>query len=83
MFALRSGKYKYIQYYGLWTQNELYDLEKDPNEMENLIADPQYKNLTKGFSTEIFDWLQNTNGMQIPLKRNDYPKIDHKHRGQY
>jgi arylsulfatase A-like enzyme len=83
MFAVRSGKYKYIHYYGLWTQNELYDLEKDPNEMQNLIADPQFRDLIKGFSNELFDWLQNTNGMQIPLKRNAYPKIDHKYTGQY
>ncbi len=83
MFAVRSGKYKYIHYYGLWTQNELYDLEKDPYEMQNLVADPQYAGLTKQFSTQIFDWLQNTGGMQIPLKRNVYPKIDHKYKGQY
>jgi len=83
MFAVRSGKYKYIHYYGLWTQNELYDLEKDPYEMQNLIADPKYTPMTKDFSAQIFDWLQNTNGMQIPLKRNVYPKIDHKYKGQY
>lgn len=83
MFALRSGKYKYIHYYGLWTQNELYDLEKDPYEMQNLIANPEFKEMSKKFSQEIFDWLQSTNGMQIPLKRNNYPKIDHKYRGQY
>ena len=83
MFAVRSGKYKYIHYYGLWTQNELYDLEKDPGEMQNLIEDEQYREMTKNFSAEIFDWLQRTNGMQIPLKRNVYPKIDHKYKGQY
>ena len=83
MFAIRSGKYKYIHYYGLWTQNELYDLEKDPYEMQNLIAEPQHKQLTKELSTQLFDWLENSNGMQIPLKRNSYPKNDHKYRGQY
>jgi arylsulfatase A-like enzyme len=83
MFAVRSGKYKYIHYYGLWSQNELYDLEKDPYEMNNLIADPQYKEMAKGFSGEVFEWLQSTGGMQIPLKRNVYPKIDNKYPGQY
>ncbi|MDQ2657267.1 MAG: DUF4976 domain-containing protein, partial [Bacteroidota bacterium] len=62
---------------------ELYDLEKDPHEMQNLIADPQYKEMSKDFSAQIFDWLENTGGMQIPLKRNTYPKIDHKYKGQY
>jgi N-acetylglucosamine-6-sulfatase len=83
MFAVRSGKFKYIHYYGLWTQNELYDLERDPDEMQNLIADPQWSQVTKQLSAEIFDWLQTTNGMQIPLKRNVYPKVDHKYKGQY
>jgi arylsulfatase A-like enzyme len=83
MFAVRNGKYKYIHYYGLWTQNELYDLEKDPYEMQNLIADPQYREMTKELSGQIFDWLESTGGMQIPLKRNVYPKIDHKYKGEY
>lgn len=83
MFAVRNGKYKYIQYYGLWTQNELYDLESDPNEMNNLIADPKFKDLTRDLSAQIYNWLGETGGMQIPLKRNVYPKIDHKYRGQY
>lgn len=83
MFAVRTGKYKYIHYYGLWTQNELYDLEQDPFETHNLIADPKYRDMTKDLSGQIFDWLQNTGGMQIPLKRNVYPKIDHKYKGQY
>lgn len=83
MFAVRRGNFKYIHYYGLWTQNELYDLEKDPYEMNNLIADPAHRQLTRELSAEIFDWLERTQGMQIPLKRNNYPKIDHKYRGQY
>ena len=83
MFAVRTDQFKYIQYYGLWTQNELYDLENDPDEMHNLIADPKYRAMTKDFSTQIYDWLGSTNGMQIPLKRNDYPKIDHKYPEQY
>ncbi len=83
MFAVRTDQYKYIQYYGLWTQNEFYDLKNDPDEMQNLIADPKYSSMTKDFSSEIFNWLESTRGMQIPLKRNDYPKIDHKYSGQH
>lgn len=83
MFAVRTDRYKYIHYYGLWTQNELYDLENDPYEMKNLIADPEYKAMTKDLSAQIFDWLESTGGMQIPLKRNNFPKIDNKYTGQY
>jgi N-acetylglucosamine-6-sulfatase len=83
MFAVRTDQYKYIHYYGLWTQNELYDLKNDPDEMHNLIASPEYTKLSHEFSTSIFDWLESTGGMQIPLKRNDSPKLDHKFNKQY
>jgi len=83
MFAVRTPQYKYIHYYGLWTQNELYDLKKDPDEMNNLIADPAYADVAKQLSTQLFDWLTSTGGMQIPLKRNDMPKFDHKYWKQY
>ncbi len=83
MFALRGDRYKYIHYYGLWTQNELYDLQNDPYEMNNLIADPQYRDMTRDLSADLFNWLESTGGMQIPLKRNNYPKIDHLYKGQY
>ncbi|SHG80570.1 Arylsulfatase A [Chryseolinea serpens] len=83
MFSVRTEQYKYIHYYGLWTQNELYDLKKDPNEMNNLIADPEYRELSKQLSTQLFDWLETTGGMQIPLKRNDVPKFDNKNSKQY
>jgi arylsulfatase A-like enzyme len=84
LFSVRTDQYKYIHYYGIWTQNELYDLRKDPYEMHNLIADPAYTQLSKEFSTQIFDWLAATDGMQIPLKRNDAPKLfDNKFTKQY
>jgi N-acetylglucosamine-6-sulfatase len=58
-------------------------LKNDPDEMNNLIANPEYTKLSKEFSTSVFDWLESTGGMQIPLKRNDTPKFDHKYNKQY
>jgi len=83
MFSIRTEQYKYTHYYGLWTQNELYDLKNDPAEVNNLIADPKYALLAKQYSTQLFDWLQSTGGMQIPLKRNDMPKFDNKYLKQH
>ena len=34
--AVRGNRYKYIQYAGLERMDELYDLESDPYELENL-----------------------------------------------
>lgn len=83
MFAVRHGQFKYIHYYGQWTQNELYDLKNDPDEINNLIAQPQYQQMAKEMSGELFNWLESTGGMQIPLKRNDVPKFDNKYLNQY
>ncbi|MEQ9865803.1 sulfatase family protein [Pectobacterium aroidearum] len=36
-FAIRTPEYKYIQYYGIWDKEELYDMKNDPDEKQNLI----------------------------------------------
>ena len=83
VFGVRTDKYKYIRYNGIWDQNELYDLEKDPNEMYNLIEKPEYQELVKKLAGELFDWLEQTNGMKIPLKRIiKKPFGDYKHPNQ-
>jgi N-acetylglucosamine-6-sulfatase len=41
VFALRTDRYKYIQYHGVWDTEELYDLVADPQEAHNLIEAPE------------------------------------------
>ena len=41
-FAIQRGDLKYIQYYGVYDTDELYDLARDPDERTNLINDPAY-----------------------------------------
>jgi hypothetical protein len=48
----------------------LYDIKKDPNEMKNLIKLPAYKELILNLKSRIYDWLEDTKGMQIPLRRH-------------
>jgi len=69
MHGVRTDRYKLIRYHGVWDTNEFYDLQEDPNEMNNLIASPQHQDLIKTLTEDIYDWLENTGGMQIPLKR--------------
>lgn len=69
VFGVRTDKYKYIRYNGIWDYNELYDLEKDPEETVNLIEKPEYQTLSKELAGDLFTWLEQTNGLQIPLKR--------------
>lgn len=68
VFGVRTDKFKYIRYYGIWDTNELYDLEHDPNESVNLINNPDYKPVADKMTKELFEWLNETKGMQIPLK---------------
>jgi arylsulfatase A-like enzyme len=82
-FAVRSDRYKYIYYNGVWDINELFDLEKDPYEMNNLIREPTYKKIGLQLKTELFKWLQETNGLQIPLKRTIDNRGDHRYQGSY
>ncbi len=67
--GVRTDRYKYIRYQGVWDTNEFYDLQEDPEEMNNLIESPQHQEIIKELVTELYDWLENTDGMQIPLKR--------------
>jgi arylsulfatase A-like enzyme len=82
VFGVRTDKFKYIRYYGIWDTNELYDLENDPNETTNLIYKPGYADTARKMAGELYDWLEQTGGMQIPLKRITRPPFgDYRHKG--
>lgn len=66
--AVRTDRYKFIRYHGIWDLNEFYDLEKDPYEARNLIADPAWEPIIRELNNRLFDWLEETDGMRIPLK---------------
>ena len=82
MFGIRTERYKYIRYHGIWDTNEFYDLSQDPNEMRNLIDAPEHQDRIQNFANDIYKWLEDTDGLQIPLKRLVRPKFgDHRNQG--
>lgn len=83
MHGVRTDRYKLIRYHGIWDTDEFYDLQEDPYEQHNLIAAPEHQEQIKVLTQELYDWLESTGGMQIPLKRTDYPHADHRNRGLY
>lgn len=84
MHGVRTDRYKLIRYHGVWDTNEFYDLQEDPNEMNNLIASPEHQDTIKALSASIYDWLESTGGMQIPLKRTVKKRFgDHRNQGTY
>jgi N-acetylglucosamine-6-sulfatase len=82
-YAVRTNRYKYIYYNGVWDINELFDLQNDPYEMNNLIRDTAYRKIGLGLKDELFKWLKETNGLQIPLKRTIDNRGDHRYRGTF
>ena len=56
-----------------WDTNELYDLKEDPNEMHNLIAKPELQDTIKRLNHDLYNWMESTGGMFIPLKRTEDP----------
>jgi len=83
IFAIRTDRYKYIFNQGIWDTNELYDLQTDPYEMNNLIRDPASQEIAGQLKKELWDWLESTDGMQIPLKKIYQRRNDHRYRGTY
>lgn len=84
VYGVRTDKYKYIRYQGIWDRNEFYNLENDPDEMYNLIESPELQDTIRGYVIQLYDWLEATDGMQIPLKRTvNYRYGDYKHPRQY
>jgi arylsulfatase A-like enzyme len=61
-FAIRTPKFKYIQYHGVWDTEELYDVEHDPQEMTNLIDDDRYSDVKVDLRRRLYEGLADTRG---------------------
>ena len=83
MFGVRTGRYKYIFNHGVWDANELYDLQTDPQEVNNLIRSADHQAIAQDLRTQVFDWLESTNGLQIPLHPIRQKRFDHRYKGTY
>ena len=68
-FAIRSDRYKYIFYHGVWDHDGFYDLQTDPHERHNLINVPAYGDEIEAMKKQLFDELEAAGGMQVPLRR--------------
>ena len=58
--AVRTERYKYIRYTDLAGVDELYDLEADPHEMDNIIDVPEAAQLLDDMQTELARLLERT-----------------------
>jgi N-acetylglucosamine-6-sulfatase len=69
VLALRDARYKYIFYHGVWDTAELYDVVADPREQRNLIGAREHAARVEAMRDRMWDLLERTGGMNIPLKR--------------
>jgi N-acetylglucosamine-6-sulfatase len=76
VFGVRTNKYKYMTFWGIWDVDELYDIENDPEEKHNLIKSPEHQELIKDLNQRVYAWLEATGGMQIPLKKDIFWRAD-------
>lgn len=60
---LRNHKWKYI--WNLTDVDELYDMQNDPHELHNLVAEPDYQTLLKDFRLEMLHELQKVDDWTI------------------
>jgi hypothetical protein len=52
-------------------------------ELNNLIRNPDYSETAKALNEALFKWLERTNGMSMPLRKDQGTRIDHKYKGTY
>lgn len=76
--------WQWVEFYQKRPKEELYDLEKDPFEMNNLAENPEYLEIKNKLSQELADWMkrQGDTGMEaemaVPLKAKDMTKVPKK-----
>ena len=52
-YGIRTERYKLIHFYYDIDEWELYDLKKDPSEMNNLYNDPKHKSIQKSLHKKL------------------------------
>lgn len=66
-FALRTPRYKFIQYHGIWDIDELYDLANDPQEKHNLIFSDQHQQQIRNMRQELHAMLEAAEANRVPF----------------
>lgn len=66
-FSLRTDRYKFIEYHGIWDTDELFDLEKDPGEQNNLIKSLDHQKIANQMRKRLHNVLLETEGKSMPI----------------
>ena len=66
--AIRTDRWKYVYYHGIWDLNGLYDLKTDPHERHNLIEVPAFRERARQMRDQLFRELAQSGGLDLPLR---------------
>src|SRR6056297_3530391 len=79
LHAIIGGRYKYIRCHGLWDQDELYDLQNDPDELTNLIDRPEHAERVESMNRRLWEMMAASDGMEVPLLEDRGPRFPWRH----
>ena len=68
LFAIRTDRYKYVYFQGVWDIDAFYDLETDPIERHNLINIPAYQEKIKELREQMFREFAESDGLNLPVR---------------
>ncbi|MEA3345042.1 MAG: DUF4976 domain-containing protein [Chloroflexota bacterium] len=66
---VRDERYKYV--FNGFDFDELYDLQEDPYEIENLASDPAHEGVKRRLIDETWRWVERTEDVIF----NSYPSV--------
>lgn len=75
-FALRTDRFKYVYYHGIWDRDAFYDLKTDPLERHNLIDVPAFQDEVTKLREILFDRLEASGGLVMPIRRPLGERLD-------
>ncbi len=75
-FAIRTDRYKYIYYHGVWDRDGLYDLQTDPHERYNLIDLPASRERVMRMREQLFDRLEAAGALIMAIRRPTGERLD-------
>jgi len=76
VLAIRTDRYKYIYYHGVWDIDGFYDLKTDPHERHNLIKVPAYREQIEAMKKQLFDELAAGGGLILPIRPPKGQRLD-------
>jgi len=74
--AIRTDRFKYVFYHGVWDHNGFYDLTTDPHERHNLINVPAYAEQIAAMKKQLFDELEASGGLVLPIRPPAGERLD-------